>query len=72
MAVRPGCESTVSLCGKKTEINIYFMSSKNHFEISKTQQMVRSTITTEVKNKINAKKFLRRVGGCCNLSQLSS
>lgn len=63
MAVRPGCESTVSLCGKKTEINIYFMSSKNHFEIIKTQQMVRSTITMEV-NKIKAKKFLRRVGGC--------
>lgn len=63
MAVRPGCESTVSLCGKKPEINIYFMSSKNHFEIIKTQQMVRSTITMEV-NKIKAKKFLRRVGGC--------
>lgn len=39
------------------------MSSKNHFEIIKTQQMVRSTITMEV-NKIKAKKFLRRVGGC--------
>lgn len=60
MAVRPGYESTYHYMGK-TEINFYFMSTKNHSPISKTQQMVRSTITMELKNKIKVKKFLRRV-----------